>query len=85
MMRAHLVCSRRWRVHLARAAVVWLCAALLAGCGITAHPIAGGGLSVSVIFPRPASPAACPESHSQSDRHSLEIENVSPARTHHDA
>ena len=44
MMRARLVCSRRWRVHLARAAVVWLCAALLAGCGSPggARPGAGG-------------------------------------------
>ena len=32
-MRARLVCSRRWWVHLARAAAVGLCAALLAGCG----------------------------------------------------
>jgi signal transduction histidine kinase len=39
---------------------------------IAAHPIPDGGLSVSVIFPRPASPIACPESP-QSDRHSLEI------------
>jgi signal transduction histidine kinase len=45
---------------------------------ITAHPIPDGGLSVSVIFPRPASPTACPESHSQSDRHSLEIEIATP-------
>ena len=40
---------------------------------IAARPVPDGGLSVSVIFPRPASPAAGPERHSQSDRHSLEI------------
>ena len=33
MMRARLVCSRRWWMHLASAAAVWLCVALLAGCG----------------------------------------------------
>ena len=33
MMRARLVCGRRWWVHLAWAAAVCLCAALLAGCG----------------------------------------------------
>ena len=43
------------------------------GATITAHPVPDGGLSVSVIFPRPASLAAGPERHAQSDRHSLEI------------
>jgi len=43
---------------------------------ITAHPMPDGGLSVSVIFPQPASPAASPESHSQSDGHSLEIDGA---------
>jgi hypothetical protein len=33
MMRARLVCSRRWWMHLAAAATVWLCVALLADCG----------------------------------------------------
>ena len=41
---------------------------------ITAHPMPDGGLSVSVIFPRPASPAASPGNHSQSGQQSLEIE-----------
>jgi len=37
-----------------------------------------GGLSVSVTFPQLASPTAFPENHSQSDRHSLEIELATP-------
>jgi signal transduction histidine kinase len=41
---------------------------------ITAYPIPDGGLSVSVIFPQPASPTATPDNRSQSDGHSLEIE-----------
>jgi signal transduction histidine kinase len=45
---------------------------------ITAHPMPGGGLCVSVIFPQPASPTASPEHHSQSDGHSLEIEPATP-------
>jgi signal transduction histidine kinase len=45
---------------------------------ITAHPMPDGGLRVSVIFPRPASPTASPEPHSQSDGHSLEIELTAP-------
>jgi signal transduction histidine kinase len=40
---------------------------------ITAHPVPDGGLSVSVSFPQPASPAPSPENRSQSDRHSLEL------------
>jgi signal transduction histidine kinase len=45
---------------------------------ITAHPITGGGLCVSVVFPQPASPASSPENHSQSGRHSHEIEIATP-------
>jgi signal transduction histidine kinase len=45
---------------------------------ITAHPVPDGGLCVSVSFPQPASPAASPENHSQSDRHSLRIELATP-------
>ncbi len=45
---------------------------------ITAHPMPGGGLRVSVIFPPPASPTASPEHHSQSDGHGLEIELATP-------
>ena len=45
---------------------------------ITAHPMPGGGLCVSVSFPQPASPAAPPDNHSPSDRHSLEIELATP-------
>ena len=35
-------------------------------------------IRVSVSFPQPASPAASREHHSQSDRHSLEIELATP-------
>jgi signal transduction histidine kinase len=42
---------------------------------IAAHPRPDGGLSVSVIFPQPASPMAVPDRHPQSDRHTLEIAN----------
>jgi signal transduction histidine kinase len=45
---------------------------------ITAHPMPDGGLCVSVSFPQPTSPTASPESHSRSDRHSLEIELATP-------
>ena len=45
---------------------------------ITAHPTPDGGLTVSVSFPQPARPTASPENHSQSDRHSLEIELATP-------
>jgi signal transduction histidine kinase len=45
---------------------------------ITAHPMPGGGLCVSVIFPPPAIPAPSPENHSQSDRHSLQNELATP-------
>ncbi|MFZ0192639.1 MAG: ATP-binding protein [Streptosporangiaceae bacterium] len=45
---------------------------------ITANPMPDGGLCVSVSFPPPASPAASPEKHSQSDGHSLEIELATP-------
>ncbi len=45
---------------------------------ITAHPMPDGGLCVSVSFPQPASPTASPENHSQSDRHSLEVELATP-------
>ncbi|MGH3290854.1 MAG: sensor histidine kinase, partial [Trebonia sp.] len=45
---------------------------------ITARPMPGGGLCVSVSFPQPASPAASPENHSRSDGHSLEIELAPP-------
>ncbi len=45
---------------------------------ITARPRPDGGLCVSVSFPQPASPTASPENHSQSDRHSLEIELATP-------
>jgi len=45
---------------------------------ITAHPVPGGGLRVSVIFPPPASPTASPEHHSRSDGHSPEIELSTP-------
>jgi|HubBroStandDraft_1064217.scaffolds.fasta_scaffold06706_4 signal transduction histidine kinase len=44
---------------------------------ITAHPRPEGGLSVSVIFPQPASPAASPENHSRSNG-SLKIELTAP-------
>jgi signal transduction histidine kinase len=40
---------------------------------ITAQPRPDGGLSVSVSFPQPASPAASPENRSQSDRRSLDL------------
>jgi signal transduction histidine kinase len=45
---------------------------------ITARPVPDGGLSVSVIFPQPASAAASLEHHSRSDRHSPEIELAAP-------
>jgi len=40
----------------------------------TAHPRPDGGLSVSAIFPPPASPTASQENHSRSDGHSIGIE-----------
>jgi hypothetical protein len=45
---------------------------------ITAHPMPHGGLCVSVSFPLPARPSASSDNHSQSDRHSLEIELATP-------
>ena len=45
---------------------------------ITACPRPDGGLSVSVSFPQSASPTASVENHSQSDRHSLQIELSTP-------
>ncbi len=48
---------------------------------IAAHPRPDGGLSVSVIFPQPASPTAAPDHHPQSDRRSLEIAKPLPGRS----
>jgi signal transduction histidine kinase len=45
---------------------------------ITAHPLPDGGLSVSVMFPQPASPAKSPENHSQSGGRGLEVELAKP-------
>jgi signal transduction histidine kinase len=45
---------------------------------VTARPMPGGGLCVSVSFPPPASPAASPEHHSGSDGHGLKIELAAP-------
>ena len=45
---------------------------------ITAHPMPDGGLTVSVTFPYPASPAASPENHSRGDGHGREIELAMP-------
>ena len=45
---------------------------------ITADPTPDGGLSVSVIFPPPASLADSSANHSRSDGHSLEIELATP-------
>jgi signal transduction histidine kinase len=45
---------------------------------ITACPMPDGGLSVRVSFPPPASQNAAPDHHSQSDRHSHEIELATP-------
>ena len=49
MMRARPVCSRRWWMHLAGTAAVWLCAALLVGCGSPggARPAPGGSGVIS--------------------------------------
>jgi signal transduction histidine kinase len=48
---------------------------------IAAHPRPDGGLSVSVIFPQPASPTAAPDHHPQSDRRSLETAKPLPGRS----
>jgi light-regulated signal transduction histidine kinase (bacteriophytochrome) len=45
---------------------------------IFAHPMPGGGLSVSVIFPQSASPTAAPDDRSRRDGRSLEIELAMP-------
>jgi len=45
---------------------------------ITARPMPGGGLSVSVIFPHPARPAASPQHRPPINRPSLEIELAAP-------
>ena len=45
---------------------------------ITAHPRPDGGLCVSVVFPKPASPTASGERHSQSDWQSREFELAIP-------
>ncbi len=45
---------------------------------ITVHPMPDGGLSVSVTFPQPASPAAPPEHDSRGDGHSLNIGLATP-------